>query len=86
MLSPASIEVRTMLTNMLNIFRHCVHWINVDHFEIKRVFFHFAGKAGEGLVELRRIETAELIAEDMAAARNVVYLPQGQSTLLALPQ
>merc|ERR1712029_868096 len=44
------------------------------------------GKAGEGLVELRRIETAELIAEDMAAARNVVYLPQGQSTLLALPQ
>merc|ERR1711963_619784 len=41
---------------------------------------------GEGLVELRRIETAELIAEDMAAARNVVYLPQGQSTLLALPQ
>merc|ERR1712168_713444 len=44
------------------------------------------GKAGEGLVELRRIETAELIAEDMVAARNVVYLPQGQSTLLALPQ
>jgi len=44
------------------------------------------GSAGEGLVELRRIETAELIAEDMAASRNVVYLPQGQSTLLALPQ
>merc|ERR1712113_816190 len=44
------------------------------------------GKAGEGLVELRRIETAEHIAEEMAAARNVVYLPQGQSTLLALPQ
>merc|ERR1711913_256654 len=40
------------------------------------------GKAGEGLVELRRIETAELIAEDMAASRSVVYLPQGQSTLL----
>jgi len=44
------------------------------------------GKAGEGLVELRRIETAEEIAHDMAASRNVVYLPQGQSTLLALPQ
>jgi len=44
------------------------------------------GEAGEGLVELRRIETAEEIAHDMAASRNVVYLPQGQSTLLALPQ
>merc|ERR1712212_312829 len=44
------------------------------------------GNAGEGLVELRRIETAEHIAEEMAASRNVVYLPQGQSTLLALPQ
>ena len=46
----------------------------------------FIGEAGEGLVELRRIETAEEIANDMAASRNVVYLPQGQSTLLALPQ
>jgi prohibitin 1 len=43
-------------------------------------------KAGEGLVELRRIETAEEIAAQMAASRNVVYLPQGQSTLLSLPQ
>lgn len=44
------------------------------------------GKAGEGLVELRRIETAEEIAGQLAAARNVVYLPQGQQTLLSLPQ
>ncbi len=44
------------------------------------------GKAGEGLVELRRIETAEEIAGDLSKSRNVVYLPQGQSTLLALPQ
>lgn len=44
------------------------------------------GKAGEGLVELRRIETAEEIAAQLATSRNVVYLPQGQSTLLALPQ
>ena len=44
------------------------------------------GKAGEGLIELRRIETAEEIAGEMSASRNVVYLPQGQSTLLALPQ
>ena len=44
------------------------------------------GKAGEGLVELRRIETAEEISGQLAAARNVVYLPQGQQTLLSLPQ
>jgi len=44
------------------------------------------GKAGEGLVELRRIETAEDISKDMAAARNIVYLPEGQQTLLSLPQ
>merc|ERR1712241_347913 len=42
-------------------------------------------KAGEGLVELRRIEAAEDIAGQMASSRNVVYLPQGQQTLLALP-
>lgn len=42
--------------------------------------------AGEGLVELRRIETAEEIATSLSSSRNVVYLPQGQSTLLSLPQ
>ena len=41
---------------------------------------------GEGLVELRRIETAEDVAASMAASRNVVYLPPDQSTLLSLPQ
>jgi len=44
------------------------------------------GNAGEGLVELRRIETAEDISRDLATARNVVYLPEGQQTLLSLPQ
>ena len=44
------------------------------------------GDAGEGLVELRRIETAEEIAGELSSNRNVVYLPSGQSTLLALPQ
>merc|ERR1711971_722126 len=44
------------------------------------------GKAGEGLVELRRIETAEDIANNMGQSRNVVYLPSDQQTLLALPQ
>jgi len=43
-------------------------------------------KAGEGLVELRRIETAEDVATQMAQSRNVVYLPSGQQTLLSLPQ
>merc|ERR1712059_235485 len=43
-------------------------------------------KAGEGLIELRRIEAAEDIANNMATSRGVVYLPQGQNTLLGLPQ
>ena len=43
-------------------------------------------QAGEGLVELRRIETAEDVATHLASCRNVVYLPQDQQTLLALPQ
>jgi len=43
-------------------------------------------EAGEGLVELRRIETAEEVAENLAMSRNVVYLPSGQQTLLSLPQ
>lgn len=44
------------------------------------------GESGEGLVELRKLEAAEDIAFQLARARNVVYLPQGQQTLLALPQ
>jgi len=42
--------------------------------------------AGEGLVELRRIEAAEDIASHLAQSRSVVYLPPGQKTLLSLPQ
>ena len=41
-------------------------------------------EAGEVLVELRRIETAEGVATNLSISRNVVYLPQGQQTLLAL--
>jgi hypothetical protein len=37
-------------------------------------------------VELRRIETAEDVATQLAQSRNVVYLPSGQHTLLSLPQ
>ena len=43
-------------------------------------------EAGEGLVELRRIETAEDVATNLSQSRSVVYLPQGQQTLLSLPQ
>jgi len=43
------------------------------------------GDAGEGLVELRRIEAAEDIAYQLSKSRNVIYLPTGQSTLLNLP-
>lgn len=46
---------------------------------------HAFGKAGEGLVELRKIEAAEDIAFQLSKSRNVVYLPQGQQTLLSLP-
>merc|ERR1712241_1579794 len=44
------------------------------------------GNAGEGLVELRKLEAAEDIAYQLSRARNVVYLPNGQQTLLSLPQ
>lgn len=42
--------------------------------------------AGDGLVELRRIEAAEDIAYQLARSRQVIYLPPGQGTLLNLPQ
>lgn len=41
--------------------------------------------AGDGLVELRRIEAAEDIAYQLSRSRQVAYLPAGQSTLLNLP-
>ncbi|XP_042872328.1 prohibitin-like [Penaeus japonicus] len=44
------------------------------------------GEAGEGLVELRRIEASEDIAYRLSKNRNVAYLPNNQSTLLSLPQ
>lgn len=44
------------------------------------------GDVGEALVELRRLEAAEEIAAQLSNSRNVVYLPQGQQTLLSLPK
>ncbi|KAJ9584932.1 hypothetical protein L9F63_020738 [Diploptera punctata] len=43
------------------------------------------GEAGEGLVELRRIEAAEDIAYQLSRSRQVSYLPPGQNILLNLP-
>ncbi|XP_041122526.1 prohibitin isoform X2 [Polyodon spathula] len=42
--------------------------------------------AGDGLVELRKLEAAEDIAFQLSRSRNITYLPGGQSTLLQLPQ
>ncbi|KAK2584790.1 hypothetical protein KPH14_007108 [Odynerus spinipes] len=44
------------------------------------------GEAGDGLVELRRIEAAEDIAYNLSKSRNVAYLPPGQNILLNLQQ
>lgn len=41
--------------------------------------------AGDGLIELRKLEAAEDIAYQLARSRNVTYLPAGQSVLLQLP-
>lgn len=43
-------------------------------------------EAGDGLVELRKLEAAEDIAFQLSRSRNVTYLPPGQGTLLQLPQ
>lgn len=43
------------------------------------------GDAGEGLIELRRIEAAEDIAHQLSRSRNISYLPSGQNILLNLP-
>ncbi|XP_063700250.1 prohibitin 1 [Culicoides brevitarsis] len=42
-------------------------------------------EAGDGLVELRRIEAAEDIAYQLSRSRGVNYLPGGQNVLLNLP-
>ncbi|GLU02186.1 hypothetical protein SLE2022_194490 [Rubroshorea leprosula] len=41
-------------------------------------------KAGNGLIELRRIEASREIASTLARSPNVAYLPGGQNMLLAL--
>ncbi|KYN04193.1 Protein l(2)37Cc [Cyphomyrmex costatus] len=43
-------------------------------------------EAGEGLVELRKIEAAEDIAHNLSKSRQVAYLPTGLNMLLNMPQ
>ena len=42
-------------------------------------------KAGEGLLELRKIEVGKEVAQKMAHNRNVTYLPNSQGVLLNMP-
>ena len=42
-------------------------------------------KAGNSLIELRKIEAGEEIAQNMAGNKNVVYLPEGQGVLMNMP-
>eukprot|EP00128_Syssomonas_multiformis_P016047 Colp12_sorted_trinity150504_noHs@1749 len=42
-------------------------------------------EAGEGLIELRKIDTAKEIAGTLAKSRNVVYLPGGNNMLMNVP-
>jgi len=42
-------------------------------------------QAGEGLIELRRIEAAENIAELLTKSRGVVFIPEKQGMLLNMP-
>ncbi|CAD7692465.1 unnamed protein product [Nyctereutes procyonoides] len=42
--------------------------------------------AGDGLIELRKLEAAEDIAYQLSRSGNITYLPAGQSVLLQLPQ
>jgi len=41
-------------------------------------------KAGNSLIELRKIEASEEISQNMAGNKNVVYLPDGQGVLMNL--
>ncbi|KAK2091524.1 hypothetical protein P7K49_030808 [Saguinus oedipus] len=42
--------------------------------------------AGDGLIELHKLETVEDIVYQLSCSRNITHLPVGQSMLLQLPQ
>jgi len=43
-------------------------------------------EVGDGLIELRKLEASEEIADVLSKAKNVVYLPKDMNALLAMPQ
>jgi len=52
--------------------------------EAAELMVHSMQSYGKGIVEVRRIEAAQQIAETLARAANIMYLPGGQNTLLSL--
>jgi len=42
-------------------------------------------QAGNGLIELRKLEAGEEIAQNLSNSRNVAYLPHGQGVLMNMP-
>jgi len=42
-------------------------------------------KHGTGLIEIRRLETAQLIAENLSRSSNITFLPSSSNMLLNLP-
>ncbi|GMH45350.1 hypothetical protein BSKO_13307 [Bryopsis sp. KO-2023] len=52
--------------------------------EAARLISEATMKAGQGLIELRRIEAAKEVAATMARSRNVVYLPNSGNILMNL--
>lgn len=57
----------------------------VNCFQAATLLAKAFGDAGEGLVELRRIEAAEDIAYQLSRSRQVAYLPGGQNLLFNVP-
>lgn len=52
--------------------------------EAARLISEATKTAGQGLIELRRIEAAREIASTLSKSRNVVYLPGGNNMLLGI--
>eukprot|EP00943_MAST-04B_sp_MAST-4B-sp1_P001861 g1861.t1 len=52
--------------------------------EAARIITEALGKAGEGVIQVRRIDAAKEIAASLAASGNVTYLPSNGNMLLGL--
>uniref|UniRef100_A0A8C0WB93 Prohibitin n=1 Tax=Castor canadensis TaxID=51338 RepID=A0A8C0WB93_CASCN len=51
-----------------------------------RLIANSLASAGDGLIELRKLEAAEDIAYQLSRSQNITYLPPGQSVLLQPPR